>query len=61
MSSPQWTGVEDFANMLCDKINSESPVRDTEWETLKMTLLNDGMVKGVRRFMQELLNTSQDV
>lgn len=56
LSSPQWKAVEQLAQALCNKTAGESPVRDTEWETLKTTLENSGRIKGIQMLIQELWN-----
>ena len=60
VSSPQWSAVDQLAVSLCGKISGESPVRDTEWETLKTTLGNEGMVRGIQFFLQELWKAQND-
>lgn len=54
LSSPQWQVIELLADEMCAKIASEQRVFDTEWETLSATLLAEGQVRGVRRFIQSL-------
>lgn len=58
IQSPQWKVVEMIANEMCNKINSDSNIRDSEWETVKTTLINDGMVRGIRNFIQEIYNNA---
>ena len=56
LQSPQWKTVEQVANELCDKVAYDSKVRDTEWDTLKTTLIDEGQVRGIKRLIQELYN-----
>ena len=60
LQDPRWQVTEQIANELCDKISYESKVRDTEWETLKCTLVDEGQVQGIKRFIKELYNQAQD-
>lgn len=60
IQSPQWAIVEQIANSLCDKISYESVVRDTEWGTISESLLNEGQVRGIKRFIQELYTNVQN-
>lgn len=54
IQSPQWSTIERFANLVCQNIESNSSVRDSEWDTIKATLEQSGQVQGIRRFIQEL-------
>lgn len=59
IQSPQWGAVEHVANELCDSLSYEPKTRETEWETLKATLMLEGQVRGIKRFIQELYNNAQ--
>lgn len=59
LSSPQWQTVERFAEMYRVKIRNESVLQDTEWDTIKIAVFNEGQIQGITRFFQELLNQSQ--
>jgi len=54
LSTPQWQTVERMAEILCQSIKDSPVVKDTEWDTLRTALLNEGEVRGIRRFIQEL-------
>ena len=54
LTSPQWQVAESIANQFRDKIAYESVVRDTEWETIKTALLQEGRVQGIKMFTDEL-------
>lgn len=60
LQSPQFPAFERLANELCDKYAYESPVRETEWETLRTTLTNQGMIMGIKKLIQELYANLQD-
>jgi len=56
VQSPQWSVIEHLANEVCVKLEGESSVHDSEWETLKATLLKEGKVRGIRHLLQEIYN-----
>lgn len=60
LQSPQWQAVELVANRLKDKISNEANVGDSEWETVRNTLLNEGQKRGINRLMQELYDIVQN-
>lgn len=57
--SPQWRLVEQIASDLVLKWRSESCVRDSEWETVKTLLINEGQSRGVKSLLQEILDQAQ--
>lgn len=54
IQDPKFRVVESIAQDLCDKINSEPVVAETEWETLKKAIGNDEEVRGIKRLIQTL-------
>ena len=52
--SPQWRIVERVAEMMCVKVKENVPIRDSEWETLREVLQQEGQIQGIRKLMQEL-------
>ena len=61
LQDPKWATVENVATSICDRISYQSVVGDSEWETLSAALINEGKVRGIREFIQELFNQSQQV
>lgn len=59
LQSPAWGAVEQIANQLIAKIAAEPKIKDTEWDTLKATLIDEGQITGIKRIIQELYNTLQ--
>ncbi len=59
LQMPQWGAIEHVKNELCDKIKYDSKLRDTEWETLKTTVFDEGQVEGINRFINELFNQAK--
>ena len=57
--SPQWKAIERIMEMMIKQINDDSPLRDTTDETLKEVYLREGKTRGLRDFIQRLLDLSQ--
>jgi len=57
--SPGWRVLETVANIMVEEYRSEIKIKDSEWETLKATLLSEGMERGIKNFLQRLLNEAQ--
>lgn len=57
LESPQWGTMEALKKELIDKIAFDSKLRDTEWETLKVTVFDAGQIEGINRFFKEIFNT----
>lgn len=54
VQSPQWQTIERLAQLLINKIQSEPTIGDSEWDTLRRTVEQQGQVKGINRFIQEI-------
>lgn len=61
VQSQQWGTLEKLAASLCDKIKEDSCVKETEWDTLKATLLNEGIIRGVRKLVSEVYENIQSI
>ena len=62
VQSPQWSAVELLATRIIENIKDDSVVTDSEWETIKKALLNEGKTRGIREFIQEIYkNVEQNV
>lgn len=59
-NSPQWKTIEKIAELVIQKFRGENSLKETEWETLRDTVLKEGRAQGVEQFFQELLNQSND-
>lgn len=55
VQSPQWKSVEHVAEQLIAKIQDNSPLRETNDETLKELFMQEGKVRGIREVFQELM------
>ncbi len=60
LSTPQWQTVESLANSLCVSIKQNSPIKNTVDETLIEVCLQEGQVKGIRLFIQELYKVASN-
>lgn len=58
IQSPQWRAVERVANLFRENIESDSVVRDSQWDTLKTALINEGKSRGIKGFIDELYKTT---
>ena len=54
VTSPDYQIFQKVANLLITQIRSESSMKDTEWETLKNTIMKEGQVTGIQRFLTEI-------
>ena len=59
IQSPQWATLERLAQLVVDKIKDDSTIRETEWETLKATVEQEGEVRGIKRLLQEIMLQGQ--
>lgn len=59
VQSPQWKTVERVAKEFMDSVAFANKVRESEWETLKSVLEDEGQLKGVSRLLQELNKIAQ--
>lgn len=55
-----WRVFEQISRELQDKYNRDTVVRDSEWETIKTALMNEGMVRGIGNLLQELMNQAHE-
>lgn len=53
--SPTWKVLEHIADLYVEKINTEIVVKDSEWDTVKTALMNEGRKRGIGDFIKELL------
>lgn len=60
LQSPQWGSFEHLMKDLLDKWRDEFGAKDTEWETLRNTLTNEGKIKGVTELSQEIYRQIQN-
>ncbi|MFZ2151791.1 MAG: hypothetical protein WAV09_01640 [Minisyncoccia bacterium] len=57
---PEFRSIENLANYLVQRIREEPKVRETEWETIRETLTQEGQVAGIKRLLQEVYNISHE-
>jgi len=61
LQDPRWQTVERYIKMLIEELNTDSTLRDSEWETLKTTLLKEGKIQGITELTQKLYEAAQNV
>lgn len=59
VTSSEWNLVNLVAEELLQDIRQRSNVAETEWETLKNTLMNEGEQRGILRILQRLIDYAQ--
>ena len=52
--SPQWKLVEQIVEMIIQDIRGRSKITDSEWETIKKILTDEGEEIGLRRLLQQI-------
>ena len=55
ITDPKWSAVEKAKEIYCAGERDNSPLRETEFETLKALMANEYKVQGVREFLQRLI------
>ena len=61
LQDPRWQTVERYIKILIEELNTDSTLRDSEWETLKTTLLKEGKIQGITELTQKLYEAAQDI
>ena len=56
---PQWKAFEGLANELISQLESNSPVRDNEWDTIRSLLTKEGQIEVIKRLTQEVYAKAQ--
>ena len=55
IQDPRWQTFHRFVELTRENIKSHSCLRDSEWETLKALLIQEGQLQGINHLMQEML------
>lgn len=58
--SPPWKTVGRVAELVIQRFRGENTIRNTEWETLRDTILKEGRASGVEQFFQELIKLANE-
>lgn len=56
IQQPGWRVIEKLAEEYCDAIRKQPKVKDTEWETVSGSLLDEGKTRGITDFLKEIIN-----
>ena len=59
LDSPEYRAYSHIMELVISKIQDDSDVRDTEWDTLKCVLLKQGKVEGIKRLHDEIYNQAK--
>lgn len=59
LQSPQWRTIELFKKQYIERLRQNSPLRDTEWNTLQALLVQEGKIQGVDEFVAELYKIAE--
>ena len=54
LTSPHWDAVEHCLNEFCARLEAQPTIMTNEWDTLVMTIGNQGKSQGVKEFVQAL-------
>lgn len=60
LQTPHWQAAERLANLMRDDIAYQTTARDTEWDTLKAVLINEGKIQGIKLFIDELYKQAKN-
>lgn len=60
LQAPQWRTVERVIEDFIIQLQSDSSVKDTEWETLRETLIKEGRVQGMRLVISKLYEEAKE-
>lgn len=60
LQDPRWQTAQRLAELLISNLKENSNMRDSEFETLKATILEEGQIQGIRKFFQELNLAASD-
>ena len=58
--SPQWITFQKFAEIVIQKIRSNSVIKETNDQTIQELFLQEGKVRGIQEFFQELINLNNE-
>jgi hypothetical protein len=59
MQSQHWSVLEGIMRRIAEQVRQESPVRQSEWESIVAMLEAEGQIKGINRLLQELYALAQ--
>ena len=60
LQDPKWQTVERIIEVVIEQIKDNSPLRETNDETLREFLLQEGQIRGIRTFIKELYEIAQN-
>lgn len=60
LQDPKWQTIERVVELVIERIKDNSSLRETNDETLREFLLQEGQVRGIRIFIKELYEIAQN-
>jgi len=60
MQSQAFGAFEQLKKDLLEKLQGESRLSDTEWETLKKAVFIEGQIEGINRFFKAIYDSQQE-
>ena len=60
LQDPKWQTVERIVEVVIEQIKDNSPLRETNDETLREFLIQEGQVRGIRKLIKESNSLYQD-
>lgn len=60
LQTPQWQTAERVAKIICESMKGESVIADTQWETIKKTLLREGREQGIKEFIKQMYQIAKN-
>ena len=60
LQDPKWQTVERIVEVVIEQIKDNSSLRETNDETLREFLIQEGQIRGIRKFIKELYEIAQN-
>lgn len=54
IQTPQFAALDHLIKEMIEKYQDEIGARETEWDTIKITLMNEGRIRGLTELMKEI-------
>ena len=59
LQAPQWKALEHLIHTVAQGYEEEAIILDSEWDTLRSSLVKEGKKRGIQVLMQEIYNCLQ--
>lgn len=61
IQSPTWKVLESIAELRCTRTQAQERIADSEFATLKNAIQYDGEVRGIKGYLQEIIELAHSV